>query len=131
VLRFKSADRFANDCFSQVNKSVGKGLAGAIDTGEKVVDSTKQTLGSTKRKATSTTQDAQEMAREKTNQASESTKQTAENARQKLNQAAGDGSNKSGGVRPFSTTSSIHQLIYTCVHSRLKQAISSQGEREI
>lgn len=71
----------------KVNKSVGKGLASAIDTGEKAVDSTKNTLGSTKRKATDVTQ-------EKVDQASESTKQTMENVSRKSSQAAEEVGNK-------------------------------------
>ncbi|KAF9650687.1 hypothetical protein BDM02DRAFT_3111730 [Thelephora ganbajun] len=82
----------------KVNKSVGKGLASAIDTGEKVVHSTKHTFGSAKRKATDATQDAQGMAQEKVNQASESTKQATENVRQKFNQAAGEAGNKADRV---------------------------------
>jgi len=94
----KTVTEKVSEVADKVNKSVGKGLAGAIDTGEKAVDSTKDTLGSTKRKASSASQDAQGMAQEKMNQASESTKQATENTKQKLNQAAGDASNKSGGV---------------------------------
>ena len=82
----------------QVNKSVGKGLASAIDTGEKVVDSTKHTFGSAKRKASDTTQDAQGMAQEKVNQASKSTKQAAESTQQKFNQATGEAAKKADEV---------------------------------
>jgi len=83
----KTVTEKVTEVADKVNKSVGKGLASAIDTGEKVVDSTKHSLGSTKRKATDTTQ-------EKINQASESTKQAAENTRQKFNQATGEARDK-------------------------------------
>lgn len=81
-----------------MNKSVGKGLADAIDTGEKAVDSTKQTLGSTKRKATDTADDAKGVAQEKIDQASKSTKEAAESTRQKFNQTAGEARNKADRV---------------------------------
>jgi len=88
----KTVTEKVTEVADKVNKSVGKGLASAIDTGEKVVGSTKHTFGSAKRKATDTTQ-------EKMNQTSESTKQATENARQKFNQAAAEAGNKADRVQ--------------------------------
>ena len=109
---------------------MGKGLASAIDTGEKVVDSTKHTFGSAKRKATDTTQDAHGMAKEKMNQASESTKQTTENARQKVNQAAGEAGNKADRVRPFFTTSP-HRSPDIYLHTFQVQAGYQQAKEDM
>ena len=103
---------------------MGKGLASAIDSGEKVVDSTKQTLGSAKRKSTDTTQQAKGMAQEKMDQASESTERVTETARHKVNQAAGEAGNKAEKVRLFSSPPLIGLLIYTCAHSRSKPVTS-------
>ncbi|KAF9786062.1 hypothetical protein BJ322DRAFT_1107929 [Thelephora terrestris] len=97
----KSVTEKVTDVAGKVNKSVGKGLAGAIDSGEKVMDSTKQSLGSAKRKATDATEDAQGMAKEKVDEASKSTKQAAESTRQKFNQATAEAGNKSDRVRLF------------------------------
>lgn len=99
---------------------MGKGLASAIDTGEKVVDSTKHTLSSTKRKASGTTQEAKGMAQEKIDKVSESTERATGTARQKLNQAAGEVGNKAERVRPFSLPPLIDHLIFTRTYSRSK-----------
>jgi len=53
----------------KVNKSVGRGLASAIETGEQVTEKTKETLGTTKEKAMG---DAKSAA-EKTNEAARAT----------------------------------------------------------
>ncbi|KAF8261822.1 hypothetical protein EI94DRAFT_1434377, partial [Lactarius quietus] len=42
---FKSATEKAAEVADKLNKSVGKGLASAIETGEQVTEKTKQTLG--------------------------------------------------------------------------------------
>jgi len=65
-LAAKTITEKAAETADKVNKSVGKGLASAIEKGEEVTQSTKETLGA----------------------ATENTKQTAAQAGQKANQAA-------------------------------------------
>ncbi|OAX43632.1 hypothetical protein K503DRAFT_765719 [Rhizopogon vinicolor AM-OR11-026] len=65
----------------KVNKKVGRGLASAIETGEKAAEKTKGTLGTT-------SASAGQKSEEKTKQAKRFTQETAEQAKQKGNQAA-------------------------------------------
>ena len=109
---------------------MGKGLASAIDTGEKVVDSTKHTFGSAKHKAADTTQDAQGMAKEKMDQASESTKQATENARQKFNQTAGEAGTKADRVCLFFITFP-HRSPDTHLHTFQAQAGYQQAKEDM
>jgi hypothetical protein len=125
-------NRFANQRCLQVNKSVGKGLASAIDGGEKAVDSTKHTLGSAKRKSTDAAQEAKGTAQEKMDQASESTKQATEDARQKFNQATGEAGHKADRVRLFSLSFSLDRL--TCIRVYIPGSVrvpASQGRHEV
>lgn len=109
---------------------MGKGLASAIDTGEKVVDSTKHTLGSTKRKASGTAEEVEGVAKEKMGQASESTKQTTESARQKFNQAAGEARNKADSVRLFSYLLSFTTRYESAHIPGLSRSPATQGRHE-
>ncbi|KAI1797501.1 hypothetical protein LXA43DRAFT_250713 [Ganoderma leucocontextum] len=67
----KSATEKVAEVADKLNKSVGKGLADAIEKGEKATEVTKETLGVGKKKAAETS----EAARQKANQAAAEVKE--------------------------------------------------------
>jgi len=71
---FKTVPEKVAEVADTVNKKVGKGLASAIETGEKAAHSTKETLGAAKKKAG----DAPKAAGQKANQAAEGAQEAKE-----------------------------------------------------
>ncbi|RDB29636.1 hypothetical protein Hypma_015134 [Hypsizygus marmoreus] len=95
----KTVTEKVSEVADKVNKNVGKGLASAIETGEKATQTTKEALGSaseqTKEKAehaSSVAEKATQTTKEALGSASEQTKEKAEHASnvagQKTNEAA-------------------------------------------
>ncbi|KAI0963059.1 hypothetical protein AcW1_000247 [Taiwanofungus camphoratus] len=78
----KSATEKVTEVADKVNKSVGRGLAHAIEKGEEATQTTKEKLGPTIEKAKETTGAATQKAKEATGTASQKANQTAAGARE-------------------------------------------------
>ncbi|KAG2370267.1 hypothetical protein BDR07DRAFT_1476264 [Suillus spraguei] len=68
----------------KVNKKVGRGLASAIETGEKAAGKTKETLGSKMASAKQTTQKPAQQARQKVEQAGTGARETKDDVKDKM-----------------------------------------------
>ncbi|KAG7091086.1 hypothetical protein E1B28_010142 [Marasmius oreades] len=84
----KTVTEKVSEVADKVNKSVGKGLASAIDKGENVAQSTKEVMGSASQQAKEKGNEAYDAASQKTNQATEKGKEASNTASHKANQAA-------------------------------------------
>ncbi|EPQ61025.1 hypothetical protein GLOTRDRAFT_109267 [Gloeophyllum trabeum ATCC 11539] len=65
---YKSVTEKVKEVGDKVNKSLGKGLAGAIEKGEKATEATKETLGTTAEQAKQKTSEASTVAGQKANE---------------------------------------------------------------
>ncbi|KDQ54832.1 hypothetical protein JAAARDRAFT_350738 [Jaapia argillacea MUCL 33604] len=78
----KTVTEKVSEVAEKVNKSVGRGLAGALEKGEEATEATKQTLGAkteeTKRKA----EEASTVAGQKANEAGSAARKTKEDAKE-------------------------------------------------
>jgi len=63
-IAYKTATEKVADVADKVNKSVGRGLASAIESGEQVTEKTKEALGTTKDKAVGGAESAEEKTKE-------------------------------------------------------------------
>ncbi|KAI0067547.1 hypothetical protein BV25DRAFT_1818905 [Artomyces pyxidatus] len=82
----KTATEKVSEVADKVNKSLGQGLASAIETGEKATEKTKQTLGTTKEQAADAADSAKAKTQETSQTAKEKASETASVASKKKNE---------------------------------------------
>ncbi|KAI0292245.1 hypothetical protein B0F90DRAFT_283385 [Multifurca ochricompacta] len=80
----KTATEKVTEVADKVNKSVGRGLESAIETGEQVTEKTKQTLGATKDRAADSAKSTMDKTKTKT-------RETSHAAVDKRQKGSGDG----------------------------------------
>ncbi|KAF8467463.1 hypothetical protein DFH94DRAFT_295845 [Russula ochroleuca] len=79
---YKSTTEKAAEVADKVNKSVGRGLASAIETGEQVTEKTKETLGATKDSAVGGAKAGAEKSKEATRATTEKASRMASKAKE-------------------------------------------------
>ncbi|KAM5531507.1 hypothetical protein V8D89_014832 [Ganoderma adspersum] len=80
----KTATEKVSEVAEKVNRSVGKGLAGAIEKGEKATEATKDTLGVGKKKVTEKSAAAGQKADQAAAEAQEAARDFKQNAEKEL-----------------------------------------------
>ncbi|KAF8898339.1 hypothetical protein BD779DRAFT_1483413, partial [Infundibulicybe gibba] len=80
----KTVTEKVSEVAENVNKSVGRGLASAIETGEKATENTKETLGSAAQQTKDKADHASNVAGQKTNQAAAGAHEAKKDFQRKL-----------------------------------------------
>jgi len=91
AVRNKTVTEKVSEVADKVNKDVGKTLAGAIDKGEKAVESTKESLGMASKEAKAKTDEAANVARGASAEAKQKTNQFGAEAKGKVNELREEG----------------------------------------
>jgi len=91
AVRNKSVTEKVSEVADKVNKDVGKTLAGAIEKGEKAVESTKESIGMASKEAQVKSGEAANVARGASVEAKQKTNQLGAEAKGKVNELKDEG----------------------------------------